>query len=215
MVMASDQTMRCAEHDTVFAVGGGCRDCAYPNRTWIPAHVGWRDPDTGQRGTVGYWFPPATCDHHGIGRNAPALCQPNGGVALNRIYTVDDCAECLANLQAIEIMLQGIVWVLKQWPEQWEHRCWHGVGRNGWKHLLVCTCGRLSLLDAGWLEYHGDRILVEDLRWGDQPLFTFFNESIYRTDIVSTTQPMNGSVTLTLGRRAAERLGMSEIKVSL
>lgn len=144
-----------------------------------PANSGSRTKNRcgGRRGSVlnfarwgpphdrGYWFPPFTCGPNGFGD--PRKKFADSTRAKNwLLFTVDNCAECLAALQAVELMVYGIAYEMKQWPDDWEHRCWFDDQR------IYCLCGQFS-----WCHRFGTRHSsgAELIHPWTRPIYNWFN----------------------------------------
>jgi hypothetical protein len=83
----------------------------------------------------GFWFPPLQCGPNGFG-DRKKFIGPSGW----RLYTTDNCPDCTAALQAVELMVYSVARFLADEPQQWEHRCY-------WRDGKDCTCG----LPYSWL----------------------------------------------------------------
>lgn len=90
-----------------------------------------QDPDDGG------WFPPVRCGEvihvNGIAR-----------VENRRLYSTDNCSDCTAALQAVELMVYGAAWQMAGWQDD-EHRCWFIDGE--------CVCGNESWLSDSWCKH--------------------------------------------------------------
>lgn len=135
-------------------------------QTWISyGRNGW---------TFGYWFPPLYC-HSQSQRRAPGLpsqayvMEAEQNRWLERLYTVDNCAECVAALQAVELMVYGVARFLADEPAQWEHRCYFDIDRDH-----VCSCGRTWWWLSRQLFMVGAEILREQLGWRHYTVYDRF-----------------------------------------
>ncbi len=150
-------------------------------QTWIvTGHRMGGDLPRGVRDDMGYWFPPLQCTSgpHTLWPLSRTAATPYAlrlgfqcGDRLTphrRIYSSPGCrcAECLENAQAIELMLVGIAYELKQWPDAWEHRCYMTAELTGRQR---CVCGSISWLSLANLRYRmrlsGEAIMRERLGW--------------------------------------------------
>lgn len=123
-------------------------------QTWVP-HL-WHRRFHGDSVDVGSgnWFPPLQCGPNGFG-DRKKFVDSRGRDWL--LYSTDNCPDCTAALQAVELMVYSVAWEFAQWPDEWEHRCWF-AHRNG-----GCWCGQFSRVLSGewklwWPDGYGLRL---------------------------------------------------------